>query len=300
MTTQLDSPERPTPTPMSKGKVALITLGVIVGMVAVVTLLFLLAIWLFPESRIEGALLGPVGFVVAFLVGAISFFSPCILPLLPGYLSFVSGLNGDEIDSPKGRKHVLLGTSLFVLGFAVVFTALGASAGAVGQFLFEPGSGRFDLVNRVAGGVVIVMGLAFLVPSLLKFMEVERRPLMARVKPGLPSAFPLGLAFAVGWTPCVGPGLGIILTLGAAEGTVTQAALLLFFFSLGFGVWFILAGVGFRKAIAASQWLRQRARVLQTVGGVFMIAIGVLLVTGVWEELLAPIRRMINSFAPPV
>ncbi len=281
-------------------RTGLLILGGIAALGAFVIALFALAIWLFPENEVEGALLGPVGIVVAFLVGVISFFSPCILPLLPGYLSFVSGLSSEEMDSTRGRRRVVAGTSLFVLGFAVVFTALGASAGAVGQFLFEPGSGRFALVNRIAGGIVIVMGLAFLAPSLMRFLEVERRPLMSKVKPGLPSAFPLGLAFAVGWTPCVGPGLGVILTLGAAEGTVVQAMLLLFFFSLGFGVWFILAGLGFRRAVGASHWLRQHTRVLQAVGGTFMLAIGGLLVSGLWEELLAPLRRLINTFAPPV
>lgn len=281
-------------------RVAGIVVAVVLGMAALVAGLFALAVWLFPETEIQGALLGPVGFVVAFLIGVISFFSPCILPLLPGYLSFVSGLSGEELNARAGRRRVVAGTTLFVLGFAVVFTALGASAGAVGRYLFEPGSDRFLLLNRVAGVIVIAMGVAFLLPSLMRFLEVERRPLMKRVKPGVASAFPLGLAFAVGWTPCVGPGLGVILTLGAREATAARAALLLFFFSLGFGIWFILAGLGFRQAVGASQWLRRRARVLQGVGGVFMVAIGALLVSGLWEDLLAPLRRLISSFSPPV
>lgn len=280
----------------SRARTALLVAGVVAGVVALVGSLFALAVWLFPESRIEGALLGPVGFVVAFLVGAISFFSPCILPLLPGYLSFVSGLSAEQLDTATGRRRVLAGTTLFVLGFAVVFTLLGASAGFIGDWLL----GRFTLVNTIAGVVVIVMGVSFLVPAAAGFLETERRPFMRRAKPGVLSAFPLGLAFAVGWTPCVGPGLGVLLTLGAREGSATRAGLLLFFFSLGFGLWFVLAGLGVRRAVGASRWLRERARVLQTAGGVFMVTIGVLLVTGQWERLLAPLRRLIVNFAPPV
>lgn len=242
----------------------------------------------------EGALLGPVGFLVAILVGMVSFFSPCILPLLPGYLAFVSGLSGEDLEGPAARKRVLLGAGLFVLGFATIFTAVGAIAGALGRTLTAHQAG----LNRVAGALVIVMGLAFLVPGLLSFMEIERRPLMSRVKPGVGGAYFLGLAFAFGWAPCVGPGLGVMLTLGAHEGSVGRASLLLFFFSIGFGVWFILAGLAMRRALSASAWLRRHNRVLQTVGGVFMVAIGVLLVTNQWNTLINPLRRLTNRWVP--
>jgi len=265
------------------------------GIAGAITGLFFLVVWLLPASEIDGALLGPVGVVVAFLVGVISFFSPCILPLLPGYLSFVSGLSGEEIETRGARKRVLAGTSLFVLGFAFVFTALGAAASAVGGFFLD----NLSLFNRIAGGLVIAVGLAFLIPG-LSFLERERRPLMRRVKPGVAGAFPLGLAFAVGWTPCVGPGLGVILSLGLVEATVWRGALLTLFFSLGFGMWFVLAGLGAQRAFSASSWLKRNTRKLQVVGGVSMIAIGLLLVTNRWEELLSPLRRLINSFAPPV
>jgi cytochrome c-type biogenesis protein len=266
-----------------------------IGIAGAIAGLFFLVVWLLPASEIDGALLGPVGIVVAFLVGVISFFSPCILPLLPGYLSFVSGLSGEELEAQGARKRVLAGTSLFVLGFAFVFTALGAAASAVGGFFLD----NLSVFNRVAGVLVIAVGIAFLVPG-LSFLERERRPLMRNVKPGVAGAFPLGLAFAVGWTPCVGPGLGAILSLGLVEATVWRGALLTFFFSLGFGMWFVLAGLGAQRAFKTSSWLKRNTRPLQAVGGVFMIAIGVLLVTNRWEELLSPLRRLINSFAPPV
>ena len=300
-------------------------------------------------AGVRGALLGPAGFIVAFFVGTVSFFSPCILPLLPGYLSFVSGLSGEEAarvnpqvfaataheesrrrrwtywfvvplfwragslirhqlraerDLPQeqqavvkgARKRTLLGITLFVLGFATMFTALGLAASFIGDFLLRNLSG----ITRIAGAVVIVMGIAFLVPGLFPFLEKERRPFFRRVKPGIAGAYPLGLAFAAGWTPCVGPGLGVMLSLGATQGSAWRAALLLFFFSMGFGVWFLLAGLGIGFAVNTSQWLRSRLRIVQAVGGVFMLAIGVLLVTNQWNNVIAPLERLINRFAPPI
>jgi len=249
------------------------------------------------SGGVNGALLGPVGFIVAFFVGTVSFFSPCILPLLPGYLSFVSGLSGEESAQTKAaRRRTLLGVGLFVLGFATMFTGLGLAASAVGDFLLK----HLSSINRIAGAVVIVMGLAFLVPGIFPFLEKERRPFFSKVKPGVAGAYPLGLAFAAGWTPCVGPGLGVMLTLGATQGSAWRASLLLFFFSMGFGVWFLLAGLGLRRAFIASAWLRARLRIVQAVGGVFMIAIGILLVTDQWNNVIAPLQRLINKFAPPI
>lgn len=249
------------------------------------------------SGGVNGALLGPVGFIVAFFVGTVSFFSPCILPLLPGYLSFVSGLSGEESEQTKAaRRRTLLGVGLFVLGFATMFTGLGLAASAVGDFLLK----HLSSINRIAGAVVIVMGLAFLVPELFPFLEKERRPFFSKVKPGVAGAYPLGLAFAAGWTPCVGPGLGVMLTLGATQGSAWRASLLLFFFSMGFGVWFLLAGLGLRRAFIASAWLRARLRIVQAIGGVFMIAIGILLVTDQWNNVIAPLQRLINKFAPPI
>jgi len=300
-------------------------------------------------AGVNGALLGPVGFIVAFFVGTVSFFSPCILPLLPGYLSFVSGLSGEEgaTVSPQlfqaakapqpsqrrwtywfvlplvwragsvvrrqlraegalpeeqrtlvkaARKRTLLGILLFVLGFATMFTALGAAASFIGDFLLR----NLPTITRIAGAVVILMGVAFLMPGLFPFLERERRPFFRRVKPGIAGAYPLGLAFAAGWTPCVGPGLGVMLTLGATQGSAWRATLLLFFFSMGFGVWFLLAGLGIGFAVNTSQWLHGRLRFVQAIGGVLMIAIGVLLVTDHWNNVIAPIQRLYNHFAPPI
>jgi cytochrome c-type biogenesis protein len=296
------APTTPAETPKTSRplRTASIVVGALVGVAVGIGALFVFASWLLPESALDGALAGPAGVVVAFIVGTVSFFSPCVLPLLPGYLSFASGLNGEEMESARGRARVLAGTGLFVLGFAVVFSALGATAGWIGSRFVGPGAENYVWLTRIAGVIVLVMGLAFVVPGFVRFMEVERRPLMGRVKPGVGGAFPLGLAFAVGWTPCVGPGLGAILGLGGKAATATRGTILLFSFSLGFGLWFVLAGLALRRATVASVWLRAHARALQTSGGVFMLAIGVLLLTGTWESLFAPLQRLINTFAPPV
>lgn len=239
---------------------------------------------------------GLAGVPVAFLVGMVSFFTPCILPLVPGYLSYMSGLSGEALESGQDRRRVLAATLLFVLGFSIVFTLLGATASSVGLF-FRNNQVWF---GRIAGGLVILMGVFFLVPGALRFMERERRPFLQRVPGGLAGAFPLGLAFAIGWSPCVGPGLGTILTLAATDSSAWQGAILLFFFSLGFGVWFVLGGLAFRRAASAVQWLRRRQAVLQMVGGVLLIGIGVLLATNQWLRVIAPLRRWAGSTAAPI
>lgn len=265
------------------------------------------------------ALAGPVAVPIAFFVGMLSFFTPCILPLLPGYLSYTSGLSGEDLETGRGRGRILLGTSLFVLGFALVFTALGATASVIGSFLLD----RFSVVNRVAGAFVIVMGLAFLsghaVRRFAAWVEGGRPVLSTlgragmrfsgifmrearlghRGRAGVAGAMPLGAAFAIGWTPCVGPGLATILTLAGTEGSATRGALLLFSFSMGFGVWFVLGAIAFGRVATASKAIRRHMGALTTIGGVFLLTIGVLLVTNQWARLLAPLRRAALRFTAP-
>lgn len=248
------------------------------------------------QADLQGALLGPVGFVVAFIVGTVSFFSPCVLPLLPGYLSYVSGLTGEDAEAGAGRRRVVLGIGLFVLGFATLFTAFGAAAGALGEALTR----HLPLITRIGGAIIIVMGLAFLLPRLFPFLERERRPLLGRAKPGLAGAYPLGVAFAAGWTPCVGPGLAVMLNFGASGASPWRAALLLMFFSFGFGVWFLLAGLGLRRVFTRSGFMGRNLRVVQAVGGVFMVTIGILLVTDLWATVMAPLIIWANRFAPAI
>lgn len=245
--------------------------------------------------ELEAALLGPAGFFVAFLVGTVSFFSPCVLPLLPGYLSYVSGVSGEQAAAPK-RHRVFFATLLFVAGFATIFTALGATATALGDVLLQ----HLPALTRIAGAIVIVIGVSILMPSLLPFMEREKRPFFSRVKPGMASAFPLGMAFAFGWTPCVGPGLGVMLTLAApGGGSPLRGALLLFFFSFGFGIWFLLASLGAERILRGG-WFSRHVRHIQLVGGVMMVTIGVLLVTDLWYQVMSPILRWSSSFVPAI
>lgn len=248
-------------------------------------------------NGVEGALTGPVGFLVAFFVGTVSFFSPCVLPLLPGYLSYMSGVGGHEIEvsGEASKARVVRAVLLFVGGFAVVFTALGASASALGDFLVR----NLPVVTRIAGAIVIVMGMSFLLPKLFPFLERENRPFLKHVKPGIGRAFPLGMAFAAGWTPCVGPGLGVMLTLAANEGSVLRGSVLLLFFSLGFGIWFLLAALGAERLLRSARWGRNLRR-FQVAGGVVMVVIGVLLVTNLWYDVMGPLIRWSNRFTPAI
>lgn len=268
---------------------------------------------------VEGAVSGPAGIPVAFVVGMVSFFSPCILPLLPGYLSYVSGVTGEELETGARRSRVLAGTALFVLGFAFVFTLLGATASAVGGFLLD----RYTLVERAAGVFVMLMGLAFLLTvstrRLVENSEAggargtiargglalarvvgQERGLRARTYGGVIGALPLGAAFAVGWIPCVGPGLATILTLASTEGSALRGAVLLFSFSLGFGLWFVLGGLAFRRATRAVAAIRRHINALTLAGGVFLLTIGILLTTNQWAKVMAPLRRWLVRFTPPI
>ncbi len=273
-------------------------------------------------SGVEGAIAGPAGILVAFVVGMVSFFSPCVLPVLPGYLSYVSGVSGEELESGEHRSRVVLGTILFVLGFAAVFTLLGyATASAVDSFGFV--LDHFSVVTRIAGVFVILMGLAFLSTltvrtlqrwrdegglrapparvglAFARVMGMERR-LDARPRAGVAGAFPLGAAFAIGWTPCVGPGLATVFVIAGTQGSGLRGAILLLAFSLGHGIWFVLGGIAFSRAARAIAWLRRHMRTLVFIGGTFLLSIGILLVTDYWNTILSPVRRWLVRFTPPI
>lgn len=272
------------------------------------------------SEGVQGAIAGPAGIPVAFVVGMVSFFSPCIFPLLPGYLSYVSGVSGEDIEIGARRGRVLAGTLLFTLGFAIVFTMLGFATGSLtGSFGFLLG----PTAERIAGVVVIAMGIAFL--STLSIRTFERwardpgkraifgraglavtrvfmteRRLEYRPAAGVAGALPLGAAFAVGWIPCVGPGLGTIFTIAGTGGSGPRGAALLLAFSFGFGVWFVLGGLAFHKATGALAFLRRNMRTLTAVGGTFLLTIGVLLVAGLWGDLIGPLQRWANTFTPKI
>jgi cytochrome c-type biogenesis protein len=227
---------------------------------------------------------------VAVLAGLVSFFSPCILPLLPGYLSFATGLGAAEITSGRaGRSRVLLGTIGFVAGFAVVFVATGALAGSVGAALVawqRP-------LTIVAGILSIVLGLVF-----TGWLPLGQGTWRLNLSPrlGLVAAPLLGIVFGLGWTPCIGPALSVVLTLALNEATALRGGLLAFAYALGLGLPFIVAGLAFGRFAPTVEWVKRHQRGIQVAGGIAMMTVGVLLVTGWWDVLMAGIRQWVSNF----
>jgi cytochrome c-type biogenesis protein len=237
---------------------------------------------------------------LAALAGAVSFSSPCVLPLLPGYVSYVSGL-GDAPGVGGGtlvaRRRVALGSGLFVAGFAVVFTVMGATASAVGLLLRQ----HLDVINVVGGTVVALLGLTMTGPLRIPLLQRQTWVDLSRVGAGPGSAFPLGAAFAFGWTPCVGPVLASILTTAASSANVGRGALLLLAYALGLGAPFLVLARAVARGRDRFAWLRRNARRVEVVGGVALVVTGVLMMTGSWTVLMS---RMLAFYArlgwPPI
>ncbi|MCH9738995.1 MAG: cytochrome c biogenesis protein CcdA [Candidatus Nanopelagicales bacterium] len=234
----------------------------------------------------SGSLL--IALPIAFAAGLLAFLSPCVLPLAPGYISYITGLTGAEIS--EGRKgRVLLGSILFVLGFSVVFVSYGALFGGAGALLLE----YADWINRVLGVLVIVMGLAFmgLIPGLQREYRIHHVP-----RWGVAGAPILGVAFGIGWTPCIGPTLAAVQTLAFSEASAARGALLSLVYSIGLGVPFILLGLLFTRTARALKFLRTHTLVIMRVGGAMMVIVGVLLVTGAWTEFTIWLRVTLPGF----
>jgi cytochrome c-type biogenesis protein len=217
------------------------------------------------------------GVVFAFLAGLASFVTPCVLPLVPGYLALVSGVSvaelriGDAVDT--GR--VLRSTLLFVAGFTLVFVALGAGASALGSFLRDY-SGAFD---RIAGIAVIVMGLLVAGVVSPPALMAERRFHVPVSRVGSLAPPLMGMAFAFGWTPCIGPILGAVLTQAESEATLGRGVTLLFAYSVGLGVPFVYTGLAFGRMTTVLAWVRRHFRVINVVSGLALVLFGVLLLT---------------------
>jgi cytochrome c-type biogenesis protein len=210
--------------------------------------------------------------LVAFGAGILSFLSPCVLPLVPGYLSLMSGLSASDVDGR--RVHMLRATLLFVAGFTVVFVALGAAASGIGELLLDHQRG----LNQIAGVIVIVMGVVvagILTPDLL---QRERRLHVSPAALGGWAPPVMGMAFAFGWSPCIGPVLAGVLTLASTEATVWRGVVLLAAYSLGLGVPFVVSGLAFARLSGVFGWVKRHFRVINVVSGSMLVAFGVLLV----------------------
>lgn len=229
---------------------------------------------------------------VAVLAGIVSFASPCVLPLVPGYLSYVTGLSGEDLAEQR-RGRLLAGGALFVLGFSAVFVAYGVAFGGLGQWLNE----YRDPITRTLGGVTIVLGLGFmgLFPWLQRTVKPVRSPAA-----GLAGAPILGVLFGLGWTPCVGPTLSAIQTLAFTEASAARGALLAFAYCLGLGLPFLATAVAYRRALGTFAVVKRHYRLVVRAGGGMLVLLGVLLVTGWWGGLIASMQTWINGFEPVI
>jgi len=268
---------------------------------------------------------------IAFAAGVVSFLSPCVLPLVPGYLSFVTGLSGaellgEEATSAQATKsgatptvgaataegeavpagatvvstavaasvartkgRVVAGSLLFVLGFTAVFVSYGALFGALGSVLLQYQS----IITRVLGLLVIGLGLMFLgwIPGMQREFRVHRMPTI-----GLWGAPMLGVLFGLGWTPCIGPTLGAVQTLAFTEASAARGALLSFVYCLGLGLPFVVVGLLFRRLLGTIGWVRKHSYLVMRIGGGMLVAIGLLLVTGLWDDITIGLRSWVGGF----
>lgn len=235
--------------------------------------------------------------LVAVVAGVISFTSPCCLPLLPSYLSYISGVQVSELGERESRMLVLRAALLFVAGFTLVFTALGASFAFVGALVLR----NLPLIVRIAGVGIILLGLVTIGALHVPWLARERRLDLSRIAGGPRAAFPLAMAYAFGWAPCIGPVLATVLALAAATETVAWGATLLALYSLGLGIPFVLLAIGFQRARGSIGWLRRHGRAIETAGGVMLILVGILFVTGAWREIFIPLQREFARIGwPPV
>jgi cytochrome c-type biogenesis protein len=238
----------------------------------------------------DGSLL--LALPLAAAAGLVSFLSPCVLPLVPGFLSYVTGMTGVDL-ADRHRGRVVAGALLFVAGFTVVFVSAGVLVGAFGVFLID----HRRLLQQILGGLTIVLGLAFMgaVPWFQRDLRVHRRPAL-----GLLGAPMLGVLFGLGWSPCVGPTLAAVLTLSLDQGSATRGGVLAVAYCLGLGLPFVVTALAFRRVMGTLGWVKRHYVWVMRFGGAMLVAIGVLLVTGVWNDITVQMQIWVDSFSPAV
>ncbi|WP_428954099.1 cytochrome c biogenesis CcdA family protein [Streptomyces sp. cg35] len=239
------------------------------------------------DTVTDGALLLAVP--IALIGGLVSFFSPCVLPLVPGYLSYVTGITGTDLMEQK-RGRMAAGAGLFVLGFTAVFVSGGALFGYFGSTLLD----YQDILTKVLGVLMVLMGIFFL--GLMPWMTQREFRFHKRPVTGLAGAPLLGALFGIGWTPCIGPTLASVNTLAINQGSAGRGAILMVAYCLGLGLPFVLAAIAFRKALGAFSWVKQHYTWVMRIGGIMMILTGILLLTGAWDALVGQMRTWSTGF----
>jgi cytochrome c-type biogenesis protein len=227
---------------------------------------------------------------IALAAGLLSFLSPCVLPLVPGYLGYVSGVVSG---ADRNRRRMVLGASLFVAGFSVVFLAIVVLAGTAGVFFLQ----YEGLLTRIGGAILIVLGLVFIgqVTFLQRTVKLSWRP-----RTGLLGAPLLGIVFAIGWTPCTGPTLAAVSALAVDLGDPGRALLVGLFYCLGLGIPFVLVALGFGWVGSSISWVKRHIRAINIAGGVLLIVIGVLMVSGLWSIIMSSIGAVISGISTPL
>lgn len=253
------------------------------------------------ETVADGQVL--VASLIALAAGLLSFLSPCVLPLVPGYLGYVSASAGastgsgtgasaqDRSSAPATRRRMVLGAILFVAGFTVIFSALFAIAGGLGPWLLQ----WENVITRVMGVIIIVMGLVF-----MGFLGGMQRTAKLGIKPklGLVGAPVLGAVFAIGWTPCTGPTLAVIGTLALQGGSPGRGIWLAVVYCVGLGLPFVLAALGLGWMTTATAFFKRHIRAVNIIGGSLLIVIGLLMVTGIWSRIMTSLQGVIGSYVP--